>query len=232
MRLAATLATFAAFVAATAGAQPVITPTLITLSAEARIERAPDLAEMNAGVVTAAPTAGEASRANAVQMAQVIAAARKAGVVERDIRTSGLSLQPQYDYEDRRAPKLTGYQATNTVALRLRDLTRAGAVIDALVASGANQVTGPDFRIEEADVALDTARAAAVAKARARAELYARALGSRVRRVVSLTEGGGERPPMPVMGRMMAMEASSAPTPVQPGEIALAVSVTLVVEID
>ena len=227
----------------TASAQPVVpspprtqpaesTPTTITVSSEARVERAPDLAEMSAGVVTQAATAAEASRANAAQMTGVIAALRRANVAERDIQTSGLSLQPQYDYQERQAPRLTSYQAVNTVTIRLRELGRAGTVIDALVAAGSNQVNGPSFRIEDEDAALDTARAAAVAKARRRAELYATALGLKVRRVVSLNESGGNQPPVPIIrARMMASDAAAS-TPVAPGEVSLSASVVVEFELE
>jgi hypothetical protein len=205
---------------------------VVTLTAEARVERAPDLAAMSAGVVTQAATAGEAMRLNAEAMSRVIAAVRRAGVADRDVQTSGLSLQPQYDYQDRRSPRLTGYQASNQVSVRLRELDRAGRVIDALVEAGANQVSGPGFEIAEPDAALDAARAAAVAKARTRADLYARALGMRVKRVVSLAEGFERAPgPMPVPRMAMAAE-SAADTPIAPGELALTARVTLTVELE
>lgn len=205
--------------------------TTIVVAADARVERVPDLAEMSAGVVAQAPSAGEASRANAERMTAVIAALRRAGVAERDIQTSTLSLQPQYDYQERQAPRLVAYQASNMVTTRLRDLTRAGVVIDALVAAGANQINGPNFRIDDEDAALDSARTAAVVKARRRADLYARALGMRVRRVVSLSEGTAERPPFPVVrARMMASQAES--TPVEPGEVALTASVVVTFELE
>ncbi len=207
-------------------------PTLVTLSAEARVERAPDLAVMTAGVLTEAPTAAEAMRANATRMSEMLAALRRAGVAERDIRTSSLTLQPSYDYQERRAPRLVGYRASNQVSVRLRELDRAGRVIDAMVAAGANQVSGPDFQLAEPDPALDEARTRAVARARARADLYARALGMRVRRVVSLSEGF-ERvpPPIPVARSAMAMEAA-ADTPIAPGELELMARVTLTVELE
>jgi len=203
-------------------------PTMLTLTAEARVERAPDLAEITAGVTSQAETAAQASRANAEQMARVIAAVRAAHIAERDIQTVGLTLQPQYDYQNNRAPRLTGYQAGNSVSIRLHDLPRAGAVIDALVAAGANQIGGPNFRIADEDRVLDEARTAAVSKARARAELYARAAGLRVARILRIAEGGAEPPvrPMPMM-RAMAMKSESAPTPVAPGEVALSAQVTI-----
>lgn len=225
--------TFLALLAATPlAAQPVTPPTRVMLTAEAKVERAPDLAEMTAGVVTQAPTAAAAIAANAERMTAVIAALGRAAVARRDIQTAGLGLQPQYDYQERKAPQLTGYQATNSVRVQLRDLARAGAVIDALVAAGANQVDGPSFSLEDEDRPLDAARTAAVAKARARAELYARALGMRVRRIVTLSESGAVQPPMPrPMARMMVAESAPA-TPVAPGMVTLSAAVTLEVELE
>lgn len=207
-------------------------PTTLTVTAEARTEHAPDLAEITAGVTTTAPTAVAASRENAAQMARVVAAVRAAKVPGADIQTVGLALQPQYDYQDRQTPRLTGYQATNSVTVRLRDLPRAGAVVDALVAAGANQIGGPVFRIADEDPVRDAARAAAVAKARARAEFYARALGLHVRRIVRVIEGGAAQPIRPVpMMRMTAM-AAQAPTPVEPGQLGLDAEVTIEFELD
>jgi uncharacterized protein YggE len=207
-------------------------PTYLTVSAEARVEHAPDLAEITAGVTTTAPGAVAASRENAEKMAQVIAALHGARVSAGDIQTAGIGLQPQYDYKDRQAPHLTGYQATNSVTVRMRDLPRAGAVIDALVAAGANQIGGPTFLIADEEPVRDLARAAAVAKARARAELYARALGLHVRRIARVSEGGAPQPIRPVpMMRMTAM-AASAPTPVEPGQLGIDAEVTIEFELD
>lgn len=231
----AVAALLAAALPALAHASPVpaamsATGPLVTISADAQVERAPDLAVMTAGVVTQAATASEAMQANAQRMGEVLAALRRAGVAERDIQTSRLLLQPRYDYQDRRAPRLDGYQASNQVSVRMRELDRAGRVIDALVAAGANEVSGPGFEVAEADAALDAARTAAVAKARARADLYARALGLRVKRVVSLSESQARMPPPGPVLRMAAEGAGS--TPVAPGEVALTATVTLVVELE
>ncbi len=218
---------------ATAQTMQTMKPTTVTLTAEAHVERAPDIAEITAGVVTLAPTAAAASRANAEQMARVIAAVRAARIAEADIQTVGLSLQPQYDYQDRKAPRLTGYQAQNTVSVRLHDLARAGTVIDALVASGSNQIGGPNFRIADEDAVFDLARTAAVRKARARADLYAHAMGLHVRRIVRLDEGGGEpfARPQPMM-RTMAVSSAESSTPVAPGEIGLTARVTIEFEVE
>lgn len=207
------------------------TPTTLTVNAEGRVARAPDIAEVSGGVVTSAPTAAAAMRENAERMTAVVAAVRKAGIAERDIQTSGLSLQPQYRYQNNAPPVLTGYQATNTVSLQIRKIAETGKLLDALVGVGANQISGPNFRVEAADAALDEARVEAVATARARAELYAKAAGKQVRRIVSIAESGGFEPgPRPLIAKAMMMDAAPAP-PVAPGEVALAVNVTMVFEL-
>lgn len=207
-------------------------PTILTVNAEGRVARAPDIAEVSGGVVTSAATAAAAMRENAERMTAVVAAVRKAGIADRDIQTSGLSLQPQYRYQNNEPPMLTGYQATNNVSLRIRKIAETGKLLDALVGVGANQISGPNFRVEAADAALDDARVEAVATARARAELYAKATGKQVRRIVSIAESGGLEPgPRPMLAKAMAMDAGPAP-PVAPGEVALAVNVTMVFELE
>jgi uncharacterized protein len=207
-------------------------PTTLTVNAEGRVTRAPDIAEISGGVVTSAPTAAAAMRENADRMTAVVAAVRKAGIADRDIQTTGLSLQPQYRYDNNQPPVLTGYQATNTVSLRVRKIDETGKLLDTLVGVGANQISGPNFRVEAADAALDEARVDAVATARARAELYAKAAGKRVRRIVSIAESGGFEPgPRPMMAKAVMMDAAPAP-PVAPGEVALSINVTMVFELE
>ena len=206
--------------------------TLLSVSAQAEATRVPDVATISAGVVTQAADANAAMRANADQMATVMAAIRKAGIAERDIQTAGISVHPQYRYAENQPPTITGYQASNTVNLKVRDIGDLGGVLDALVASGANQVNGPSFEIDEPEAAYDEARLAALEKAKARAETYAKAMGLRVRRVVSISEGGGFQPPMPMM-RMQAMDAvaARAETSVSPGETTLSVNLDVVFEL-
>ncbi|MFZ4690249.1 MAG: SIMPL domain-containing protein [Polymorphobacter sp.] len=207
-------------------------PTTLTVTAEGRVARAPDIAEVSGGVVTVAPTAAAAMAENASRMTAVVAAVRKAGIADRDIQTTGLNLQPQYKYENNMPPVLTGYQATNTVSLRIRKLPEAGRLLDTLVGVGANQINGPNFRVEKADAALDEARLAAVATARARAELYAKASGMKIRRIASIAESAGYEPgPRPMMMRASKME-DAASSPVEPGEVALTVNVTMVFELE
>jgi uncharacterized protein YggE len=258
-RFALPLLLAASLVPATAQAQQLPSPVpvvaagnaLLTVSAEGRSLRTPDLAVFNAGVTTQGKTAGEALSANSTAMARVIAALKRAGIAERDIQTSNLSISPVYsdparDAEiaaraarqpyvppEQKAPVIIGYQANNSVSVRQRKLDDFGRVIDTLVSAGANQVNGPSFQMDDPDPALDEARIAAMKKARARAELYARAAGMRVVRILSISESAGYFSPQPVM--FARMEAASAPppppAPVQPGEVQLTANVTVLYEL-
>ena len=208
-------------------------PTTLTLQVEGRVTRTPDVAEVSGGVVSTAPTASAAMAENAQKMNAVVAAVRKAGVAERDIQTAGLSLQPQFRYENNQSPVLTGYQASNTVNLRVRNVADTGKLLDALVAVGANQIGGPNFRLDDDAAALDEARQAAVRTAKARAELYAKATGLRIKRLLTLAESSGIEPgPRPMMARAMAMDSAKESAPVEPGEVALTINLTTVFELE
>ncbi|PTD28133.1 SIMPL domain-containing protein [Edaphosphingomonas fennica] len=222
--------------AAAAHAQAAPTATIqgtrLDVVAEGEVTRVPDIATISAGVVTQAPTAGAAMSENAERMAAVVAALRKAGVADRDIQTSTLNLSPQYRYGDNKPPVITGYQASNQVSIRFRDVKRSGAILDTLVAQGANQISGPALSVDKPEAALDEARAAAIRTARDRAALYAQAAGLRVKRIVSISEqGGGYQPPMPMV-RMAAMKAEAADTAVEAGEQRLSVSVAVSFELE
>ena len=231
------LALCAAALPASAAAQqavevqlPPIAGTRLDISATGDVTRVPDVAIISAGVVTRSQTAAGAIQENSARMERVLAALKRAGVADRDIQTSSINLNPEYVYVERQPPQLTGYTATNTVNVRFRDIRNSGRILDALVAEGANQINGPTLTIDRPEEALDEARTRAVANGRARAELYARALGMRVVRVVSVSEGGGMYPvppPMPVAERSMAM----ADTKIVPGEQKLQVSVAMVFEL-
>ncbi|HET8613595.1 MAG TPA: SIMPL domain-containing protein, partial [Sphingomonas sp.] len=171
-----------------------ITGTRLDITTEGEVTRAPDIATVTAGVVTQAATAQAAMQENAQRMAAAVAALKRAGVADADIRTSSLSLQPQYRYGENQPPVITGYQATNQLSVVFHDIKRAGPILDALVGQGVNQISGPDFALEHPDQALDEARAQAMRKARARAELYAKAAGLSVKKILSISESGGYRP--------------------------------------
>lgn len=206
-------------------------PAMLTLTASAEVARAPDEVRLTAGVLTTGAGAAEAMAANAARMTAVLAALKAAGIAARDVQTTGLSLNPQYRYQPEQPPILTGYQARNSISIRTGKLAEAGRLVDAAIKAGANEVQGPEFALANADTALDEARTAAVAKARARAELYARAAGLKVKRIASISEGGVAEPgPRPMMRAAMA-EAGAAP-PVQPGELTLRIDVTISFELE
>lgn len=206
--------------------------TLLSVSAEASAQRVPDVATISTGVVTQAADANAAMRANAVQMDKVMAAIRAAGIAERDIQTSGINLNPQYKYVENAPPSIVGYQASNTVNVKVRDLSKLGKVLDTFVEQGANQVNGPSFEVDKPDEAYDEARVAALKKAQARARTYADALGLKVRRIVSINEGGASFPrPMPMVRAMAADAMMAKETSVSPGESTLSVSIEVVFEL-
>lgn len=204
--------------------------TRLELSATGSVSRVPDLAIIAAGVVTRSASASGAISENAARMERVRAALRRAGIDERDIQTSSISLNPDYRYQEGQPPVLTGYQASNTVSIRFRDIRNSGRILDALVAEGANQINGPSLTIDKPEAAYDEARVKAIAAGRARAELYARTLGMRVVRLLAVSEGGGfTAPPMPYM-RDSAM-ASVAKTEIDPGSQDLAVTLSMSFEL-
>lgn len=210
---------------------------LLTINADGRSTRTPDLAVFSAGVTSQAKTASEALTANSTDMNRVVATLRKAGIADKDIQTSAISLNPIYGQPVvgpngvvQQEPRIVGYQATNTVTVKQRELKQFGKVLDTLVAAGANQINGPSFQLDNPDAALDEARSSAMRKARARAELYASAAGLKVVRIVSISESGGYVPPMPVAYAKVSMP-EAASTPVAPGEVEANVNVTVQFEL-
>ncbi len=212
---------------------------VLTISADGHSTRTPDLAVFNAGVTTQAKTAAAALSDNAERMNAVIAALKAAGIADRDIQTSNLSVNPVYSQPrpDENGnvsgePAISGYQATNQVEVRQRKIGNYGKTIDTLVSAGANQVSGPSFQLDNADAASDEARIDAMKKARARAELYAKAAGLSVRRILTINEGGGYAPqPMVMYARADAMMAKAAPSPVSAGELQIGANVTVTFEL-
>jgi len=207
-------------------------PTTLEVVATADVKAAPDMATISTGVVAHGGTAAAALSANATSMNKLFAALKELGIPATDIQTSGLSVNPQYAYKENEAPRVTGYEATNTLSVRLTKLDTVGSVIDTLVKEGSNQISGPTFGIDKPDPLLDNARREAVGKARARAELLAGAAGMKLGRIVSITENAAVNQPGPVpMMRMAAMAAEAAPSPVAAGQLNLSASVTMVFEL-
>lgn len=206
--------------AATAQTAPTATVsegTLLDVVAEGRVNRVPDIAVIRAGVVSQGATAAEALSANARQMASVLTALKAAGIADRDIQTATISLSPQYRYAENQPPVITGYQASNSVSVKFRDIARSGTILDTLVKQGANQIDGPSLTIDAIDTAMDEARVDAVKRARARAALYAGALGMKVDRILMVSEGSDGGAPGPVPQMMVRAEAKDS-TQIAPGE--------------
>jgi uncharacterized protein YggE len=238
MKKLTVIALFAATAAlptpAFAQTQPVfaqsISGTRLDLSVTGEATRVPDVAIISAGVMTRAATARAAIQQNAARMDRVRAALKRAGIEDRDIQTSNISLNPDYRYVENKAPQLTGYNASNQVSVRFRDIARTGDILDALVAEGANQLNGPSLTIDKPEGALDEARTKALAMGRARADLYARSLNMQVARLISVSEtGGGGGVPQPVV--MYEMRAQNASTKIDPGEQKLSVTLQLTYEL-
>lgn len=205
--------------------------TLLNVSAQGEAKRVPDIATVSTGVVTRAADSNAAMRANAEQMAKVVAAIKAAGIADKDVQTSGISLNPSYQYRENQPPTITGYEAHNTVNVVVRDIGKLGRILDTLASVGANQINGPSFDVDKKDEAMDEARRNAVEKAQARADMYAKTLGMKVRRIVSISEGAGFGPPMPMVRGMVAMKAEAADTSVSPGENTLSVNLDVVFEL-
>ncbi|MFN3936247.1 MAG: SIMPL domain-containing protein [Gemmobacter sp.] len=202
-------------------------PMRLSLVGEGQVETRPDMASISIGVVTEARTAQEALRENSARVAAVLDRLRGAGIEDRDLQTSGLGLGPRMEYAPQRQPRVAGYQATNTVTVRVRDLAILGGVLDAAVADGANQLQGLSFGLSDSQPVMDEARRRAVADARRKAGVIAEAAGVKLGAIREISESGGWHAPQPRM-RGMAMEAASDSVPVAEGEVSYSVSVSIV----
>jgi uncharacterized protein YggE len=215
--------------AAPPAADTMFRATTLNLSAYGETKVAPDMASINLGVMTEGKTAAEAMQANATRMSAVMASLRKAGIADKDIQTSNLNLNPQYKYQENQPPLLIGYQASNNVTITVHDLKKLGAAVDASVSAGANQVQGVSFGLEDPTAAENAAREAAVRALVAKADLYAKATGHKVSRLVSLSEGGGytPQPPMPMaMYAAKRGEMADAGTSVSGGELKVRIDIS------
>ncbi|HEY4573831.1 MAG TPA: SIMPL domain-containing protein [Thermoanaerobaculia bacterium] len=203
---------------------------VLTVSGTGQTRVAPDQATVRLGVLAQAPSAREAQERVNRSAQAVLDAIRKAGIPAERIQTTGLSLSPQYAQgRGDQGPRITGYQASNTVTVLVEDLSKVGPVIDAGLTSGANNLDGVDFGLRKDDAARATALTDAVRSARVKAEALARALRVKLVEIVEVAEGGVSvsPPPSPFRGRVaLAAEAMTA-TPVSAGEVGVEASVTV-----
>jgi len=207
--------------------EPGIRPPAVTVTGTGEAHARPDFAQVQVGVVTEGATAAEALRKNNEAMSQLIVLIRKRGIEERDLQTTQFSVTPRYKYDktQQEPPKIAGYQVTNEVQLKVRDMARLGAFLDETVSGGANQVRGISFGVAEPAQLMDEARRKAMADAQRRARIYAEAAGVKIGKPVRIEEQPSARPGPYPMARMEAAAVSSVP--VAPGEQTFTVSVTV-----
>jgi uncharacterized protein len=219
----------ATLVAATLLAAPALAetdfPSAISVTGEAQVFAPPDLAQLDAGVASDGKTAREAAEANNAAMSKVLAALKGAGLEDKDYQTSRLSLQPQYAPNRPGPSPIVGYRASNRVSIKLHDVAKVASVIDTLVTAGANDVGNINFTVTQASKLLDDAREKAIADARRKAEIYAKAAGVTLGAPLSISEEGA---PAPVFrGKMMAAAPMATSTPIAQGEETLSVTVAV-----
>jgi uncharacterized protein YggE len=204
---------------------------LVELSVTETVKAKPDLAEVSAGVSTQAATAVEAMRLNAAAMDAVVKRIKALGIKDADIQTTGINLGAQYDYDQSAQRQVfRGYQASNRVSVTLRDVARTGPVLDALVAAGATDIGGPSFSLDDDSAPRAQARKAAFDKAQAQATEYARWAGYSGVRLLSVSEATEPGRPMPYAVPRVAMAADMKQTPVEPGLVGTAVTVSVTFE--
>jgi uncharacterized protein YggE len=211
-------------------ADPTTPEHTITVTGTGRVTLTPDIADLRVGVNISRPTATAARADAAAAMTKVVDAIKKAGVADKDIQTSMLSLQPVYDYTNNGQGKLTGFQVVNIVAITVRDIGKVGDLVDATVAAGATSVDGVSFRVEDETKAEGQARTAAVADARAKANALAAAAGVTIAGVSSIAEVSNSVP-YPVPYAASGGSKDAAATPVQPGTTEVDIMVTVVFRI-
>ena len=219
----------AALVAATLFAAPALAeadfPSAISVTGEAQVSAPPDLAQLDAGVASDGKTAREAAEANNAAMSKVLAALKGAGLEDKDYQTSRLSLQPQYAPNRPGPSPIVGYRASNRVSIKLHDVAKVASVIDTLVTAGANDVGNINFTVTQASKLLDDAREKAIADARRKAEIYAKAAGVTLGAPLSISEEGA---PAPVFrAKMMRAAPMETSTPIAQGEETLSVTVAV-----
>jgi uncharacterized protein YggE len=221
---------FLVLVPAIASAEEAKLARSISVAGHGEVQAVPDLATISMGVMTSSTTAKEALAANSKAMNELMEVLKRAGIEAKDIATSNFNVGPRYDYgQGSQPPKLVGYEVSNIVTVIVRKIDGMGDVLDAGVSAGSNQIHGISFSVSKPDALLDEARKEAVADARRKAEIYAAAGGFALGQIVSLSEGGGYQPPMP-MAKTLAAEAAGAP-PIAQGEQTLAIDVNVTWEI-
>ena len=201
----------------------------ITVSGEGRVTGRPDTLTVNIGVLVLRDSVDQALADAAARAEAVIAAVRDAGVAEEDVQTTNFSVYPEYDYRQS-GQVLLGYRVSNQVEVKIRDLGRAGAIIDAAVAAGGDEsvVQGVSFSLEDNEALVAAARTQAMDKALATAQQLADAAGVALGAPLSIVESfSTQPPPIPYFEAADEGGAERATTPISPGELAVTVVVNV-----
>lgn len=220
--------------AAAFAADPI--PATLTLTADGVVSAAPDTAIVSLGVVQEADTADAALSANNKAMEKTLAALKDAGVADKDIATSSFTIDPVMVYPPQKAdgtqeaPKITGYRVSNAVTVKLRDIAKAGGLLDKVIRVGANDVRGISFTVDNQDSLMDQARVAALKTLETRAALYAQTAGFTLKRILAISEGGQQNPPMPMLMAKAAPQGDSVPLATGEQDIRATVNVTWEIE--
>jgi len=203
---------------------------VVELTVSQIVKSKPDVAQVSAGVTTRAPTARAALSQNAAAMKKVVDRLRALGIADKDIQTANFSLNAQFTYpQGGGAPVFAGYDASNQVSVKLRQIDKVGDALDALVAAGANNISGPSFMVDDDTALKQQARTQAYQRGQAMAQDYARMAGYTGVRLLDVEESvqsGGPPPPMPPIAAAYAIERDAS-TPVVPGEVGTAVTLTV-----
>ena len=192
----------------------------IVVAGQGAVSARPDRAQLSFGVSSDAKSASAALRANAAEMTKVIAALKSQGIAAADLRTDLVSLSPRYSQN---GETVVGYTATNSVTATVRNLAKIGAIIDAAVDAGANQVSGPNLVRSSAASLYRAALRGAIADARGKARTIAAASGLHIRRITDVSESSAAPSPMP----LTAKASADASTPVETGSTLVEAAVTV-----
>lgn len=208
-------------------------PRIVSVSGLGEVKSPPDMATISTGVVSEAVSAKDALAKNNAAMAAVIAALKNAGISEDDIQTSGFSVSPKYPpYQPNQTTnRIVGYTVSNNVTAQVKNLKTLGPILDTLVQSGSNQISGITFGIDDPKKVLNDARKKAVADARAKAELYAEAAGVSLGHVVQISESTAITPPVPMMRMAVEVAAADASVPIAAGQQTVSATISITYEI-
>ena len=204
-------------------------PSTLTLTGRGEIKATPDQASLNLAVVTQGKTAAEALAQNSKEMNETIDAIKAASIDAKEIQTANLTISPQYVYQQSMPPRLSGYEARNSIIVTIKDLGKLGAVLDKAVTLGINNVSGPVFDLQDKEAAQNEARLKAMADVKKLGALYQKGMGLKLGRILEVNESSAY---MPMGGVMQAQSlANKKPTTVEAGELTITAQVTVMWEV-